>query len=180
MYIYTLCQGKIMFHRPLAVFMIAAPLMLSACTPATQTSKPANTPQNTQAPKQGYDSQLAERLGADEYGMRSYVFVVLKTGSANITDKKRRQEIFAGHFSNINKLSQEGKLVLAGPFIEGDDKRGLYIFNVTTIEDAKALVQKDPAVVAGIFTPEYTKFYGSAALMKINELHSKIQKTKIE
>ncbi len=126
-----------------------------------------------------YDAQLADELGADEYGMRAYVFVVLKTGPANITDEARRNEIFAGHFSNIARLSEEGKLVLAGPFIEGGEKRGMYIFKSATIEEAKAIVQSDPAVAAGIFTPEFTRFYGSAALIKIYELHKTIQKTKI-
>ena len=126
-----------------------------------------------------YDAQLADELGADEYGMRSYVFVVLKTGPANITDEARRSEIFAGHFSNIARLSEEGKLLLAGPFIEGGEKRGMYIFKSASIEEAKAIVQSDPAVAAGIFTPEFTRFYGSAALIKMYELHKTIQKTKI-
>ena len=126
-----------------------------------------------------YDAQLADELGADEYGMRSYVFVVLKTGPASITDETRRNEIFAGHFSNIARFSEEGKLVFAGPFVEGGEKRGLYIFNSATIEETKAIVQTDPAVAAGIFTAEFTRFYGSAALIKIYELHKTIQKTKI-
>jgi len=129
-----------------------------------------------------YDENLAQQLGADEYGMHSYVFVILNTGpnDATITDKEKRKTIFSGHFSNIGKLAKEGKLVLAGPFIEGGNKRGMYIFNVSKIEDAKKLVESDPAVVAGIFTAEYTKYYGSAGLMKVNEIHGKIQKTKIE
>ncbi len=75
---------------------------------------------------------------SDEYDMRSYVFVTLLTGPAKITDEDRRAEIFAGHFSNMAKLSEEGKLVSAGPFMEGGDKRGLFIFDVTTIEAARA------------------------------------------
>ena len=128
----------------------------------------------------GYDDALAQKLGADEYGMRSYVMVILKTGPANITDAERRKELFAGHFSNMGVLAEQGKLVLAGPFMDADDKRGLYIFNVATIEEAKEIVLTDPAVAAGIFTPEFTKYYGSAALMQINEVHTKIQKTKVE
>ncbi len=31
-----------------------------------------------------YDSVLARKLGADEYGMKSYVLVILKTGTNNI------------------------------------------------------------------------------------------------
>ncbi len=145
---------------------------LSACASS-------HTNETIQETHNDYDEQLAEQLGADEYGMRSYVFVVLKTGPAVITDESRRKEIFAGHFSNMGKLATEGKLVLAGPFIEGGKKRGLYIFNVATIEEAKALVSTDPAVAAEIFIAEYTKFYGSAALLELNKVHKKIQKIKI-
>ena len=132
------------------------------------------------ATKTVYDADLAQELGADDYGMRPYVFVVLKTGPADITDEARRNEIFAGHFANIRRLAQENKLVVAGPFIEGGDKRGLYIFNVADIADAEALVLTDPAVEAGVFTAEFTKFYGSAALLTVGETHLKIQKKAVE
>jgi uncharacterized protein len=125
---------------------------------------------------ENYNAELAEEVGADDYGMRSYVFVVLKTGKAEIKDEAKRKELFAGHFSNMGRLAEEGKLVLAGPFSEGGDKRGLFIFNVTTLEEAKKLVESDPAVKAGIFEYEMTKWYGSAALMKIGEMHKQIQK----
>jgi len=77
------------------------------------------------------------------------------------------------------RLAEEGKLVLAGPFIEGLPKRGLFILNVKTIAEAKALVKTDPSVAAGIFTLEFTKYYGSAALMQVNEIHKQIQKTTL-
>lgn len=146
-------------------------LGLVGCGPKTEVQ-----PQNST----GYDAELALKLGADEYGMRSYVMVILKTGPANITDELRRKELFAGHFSNMGDLAKKGKLVLAGPLMDAGDKRGLFILNVTTIKEAKDIVQTDPAVAAGIFTPEFTKYYGSAALMQINDIHKKIQKTKIE
>ncbi len=127
-----------------------------------------------------YNAELAKELGADEYGMKGYVFVVLKTGKVTIEDKAESAKVFAGHFANMSRLAKEGKLVLAGPFVEGAPKRGLFIFNVTEIEDAEALVKTDPAVAAGVFDYELTKLYCSAALMKINEIHETVQKIKIE
>lgn len=132
-----------------------------------------------------YDAALAAELGADDYGMRQYVFVVLKTGpnDANIVDKDQRSELFKGHFGNMERLAEDGKLVLAGPFMDGGDKgtkRGLYIFDVRTVDEAKALTATDPAVQAGIFVAEYTPYYGSAALKKIQEMHKSLQKSPIE
>jgi uncharacterized protein len=127
-----------------------------------------------------YDEALARELGADEYGMKSYVFVLLKTGKTKIEDPDKSKEVFAGHMANMSRLAKEGKLVLAGPFVDGDSKRGLFILNVATIEEAEELVKTDPGVIAGVFDYELTKLYCSAALMKITEIHATVQKTKIE
>lgn len=125
---------------------------------------------------QTFDAELAQKLGADDYGMRQYVFVVLKTGKAKIEDAEKRKELQAGHMKNIGRLAEEGRLVLAGPFIEGGEMRGIYIFNVKTIEEAAELVKTDPAIKAGLFDVEMTRWYGSAALMNTNQTHKKIQK----
>lgn len=126
-----------------------------------------------------FNAELAAELGADDFGMKSYVFVTLVTGKTEISDPEKSKEIFAGHFSNMGRLAKEGKLVVAGPLIDARPKRGIYIFNVETIEEAEALVKTDPAVEAGVLDYELTKLYCSAALMKINEIHSTIQKKKI-
>ena len=130
-------------------------------------------------PKSEFNAGLAEKLGADDYGMKQYVFVILKTGKTKIEDKQKAQELQNGHLKNITRLAAEGKLVLAGPFIEGGEMRGLYIFDVKTIEEAKELVKTDPAINAGMFAVEFTKWYGSAALLEVNKIHSKIQKKGI-
>lgn len=127
-----------------------------------------------------YDAELAKKLGADEHGMKSYVLCILKTGPKDAEIKgDARKDVFAGHFANIARLADEGKLAVAGPFGKNDKTyRGLYIFNVATIEEAEKLVQLDPAVKAGVFVPDLTPWYGSAAMMVVNETHQKIRKPK--
>jgi uncharacterized protein YciI len=136
--------------------------------------------QTTAANATTYDAELAKKLGADERGMRMYVLCILKTGPKDAEIKgKERENIFAGHFANIGKLANEGKLAIAGPFEKNDKTfRGLYIFAVSTIEEAEKLVVLDPAVKAGVFVPDLTLWYGSAALMATNDIHKKIQKPK--
>ena len=132
------------------------------------------------AGERAYDPELAKRLGADERGMKTYVLCILKTGPKDAEIKgDERKEIFAGHFANIGRLAGEGKLAVAGPFGKNDKSyRGLYIFNVATIEEAEKLVTLDPAVKAGVFGPELTPWYGSAAMMVVSETHKKIEKPK--
>ena len=68
-------------------------------------------------------------------------------------------------------------LLVAGPFGNNDSGyRGLFIFNVTTVEEAQKLVESDPAVKAGVFIAELTPWYGTAALMAITEMHKRIPK----
>jgi uncharacterized protein YciI len=59
------------------------------------------------------------------------------------------KKIQDGHLANINRLAQAGKLVLAGPFEDGGDRRGIFIFKVGSVEEAQMLTDTDPAVVAG-------------------------------
>ena len=85
----------------------------------------------------------------------------------------------AGHLKNIGRLAREGKLLLAGPFLDKGPFSGIFIFDVTTIEEAKALVSTDPAVQAGMFTMELHPWYGSAALMQVVPQHARLQKTSL-
>lgn len=156
--------------KPLIIALMLISILSFTSSAAAQTT-PAES---------NYDEALAKKLGADEYGMRSYVFCVLKTGPAKIEDADERNKIFRGHFANMGRLAAEGKLAMAGPFGDAEPWRGMYIFNVESIDDAKKLVETDPAVKAGVFIYELKKLYGSAALMMVNEIHTKIQKTKIE
>ncbi|MFN3753668.1 YciI family protein [Flavobacterium sp.] len=127
-----------------------------------------------------YDEKLAQSLNADEYGMKTYVFCILKTGSNTTATKEEKAKLFEGHMANINKLADEGKLVVAGPFMKNDKNyRGIFIFNVSTIEEANVLVESDPAVKAKIFEAEMTVWYCSAALQQVNELHNKVTKKKM-
>lgn len=126
-----------------------------------------------------YDEKLAKELGADEYGMKNYVFCILKTGSNTTATSEEKKKYFEGHMANINRLAEEGKLVVAGPFMKNDKNyRGIFIFNCKTVEEAQKLVETDPAVQAKIFEVELTPWYSSAALMQVNKNHDKLAKTK--
>lgn len=127
-----------------------------------------------------FDKNLAKSLHADDYGMKKYVFCLLKSGTNTTASKEESKKLFEGHMANINKLAQEGKLVVAGPFMKNDrNYRGIYIFNVETIEEAKALVATDPAIKANLLEAELTPWYSSAALQETSKIHEKIARKKM-
>ena len=122
-----------------------------------------------------FDPALAARTGADEHGMRPYVLVVLKTGPKRMPDGAAREAMFAGHFANMERLSEQGKLVLAGPFLKDPAGwRGLFVFAVDDIEEARALAESDPVIVSGEMVAEYHPWYASAANMLLPDLHKQL------
>jgi uncharacterized protein YciI len=128
--------------------------------------------------KAQYDSALAKKLNADEYGMKSYVLVMLKKGSANITDKKVTDSIFRGHMANIQRLASEGKLVVAGPMGKNDKEyEGVFVFNTASVDEAKQWLNTDPAIQAKDIDAELYAWYCTATLQEIPALHKQVQKT---
>lgn len=126
-----------------------------------------------------YDENLAKSLNSDDYGMKKYVFCLLKTGSNTTATQEETKKLFEGHMANIGKLAKERKLVVAGPFMKNDRSyRGIYIFNANTIEEAQAMVETDPAIKAKLLEAELTLWYGSAALLETISIHEKIAKSK--
>lgn len=123
-----------------------------------------------------YDSVYAEKVGADDYGMKSYVIAFLKRGPNRPEDKQLIDSLQSAHMANIGKLANEGKLVLAGPFYGDGDLRGIYIFDTDSIEEAASWTATDPAIIYGSLEMELIQWYGSAALMDVNELHQKAAK----
>ncbi len=122
-----------------------------------------------------FDAKLAAKYGGDEYGMKSFVLVMLKTGSNTSESKDKISELFNGHMENIERLVAENKLIVAGPMGKNDKSyRGIFILNVYTLEEAEALMQSDPAIKTQLLATELYPWYGSAALAAYLEVSDKI------
>jgi uncharacterized protein YciI len=124
-----------------------------------------------------YDARLARQLGADEHGMRHYVLVLLRSGRHPVPDGAERNAMFEGHMANIRRLASAGKLVLAGPLDGKEGLRGMFVFAVSDINEAKKLVGTDPVIARGEMVAEYHAYYGSAALMQVNEIHRRVARS---
>jgi uncharacterized protein YciI len=125
-----------------------------------------------------YDEALAKKLKADDMGMRKYVMAFLKRGPNRAKDAAEAKTIQAGHMANIGRMAKEGKLVVAGPFMDNGELRGIYIFNVESVAEAEELTKTDPAIQAGTLVMELHPWYGSAAMQEVNGIHNRIAKKK--
>jgi uncharacterized protein len=126
-----------------------------------------------------YDSIKAAEYGADEYGMKKYVMAFLKSGPNQGLTKEEKISLQKAHLENIVKMAEEGKLVLAGPFFGGGEIRGIYIFDVQSLEEAEILTRSDPAIKAGSLAMELKEWYGTAALKDLNKIHKSLEKRSI-
>lgn len=151
------------------ILLVTLALSFLACSKGDDVSESAVFSQDS-LQKQ----DLASELGADEMGMKKYVLVFLKAGPNRGQDSTEAAKLQEAHMSNIRRLAEKGKLIMAGPFLEDGILRGLYLFDVATIEEARELTETDPAIQAGRLQMEMHSWYGPAALMKVAEIQEQI------
>lgn len=135
-------------------------------------------PKDSTIKNPNYDANLAQKLGGDDFGMKGFILVLLKTGANKTTDRAFINEQFRGHMENINRLVDAGKMIIAGPLGKNDKTyRGIFILNAN-MNEAKELMQTDPAIKEGLLDVELYDWYGSAALPEYLKASDKIWKTK--
>lgn len=78
----------------------------------------------------------------------------------------------------MQTMEKSGKLKLAGPFSTNNHLgyRGIFLLDVKTEDEAKALLVNDPTVKAEIFDVEILPWYGSAAIPVHLDYHKKVAK----
>lgn len=120
---------------------------VNAQTKAAVTKK---KPQTTKAQKKDISK---------EFEMKQYFFVMLKVGPKRDQDSATTAKIQEGHIAHLTKMYNEGKMDLAGPMLDKWETKGICVYNVATIEEAKALVDQDPAIVSGRLIAEIHPWY---------------------
>lgn len=95
------------------------------------------------------ESKPAKPNTAPEEQIRKYWFVMLTKGNNRTQDSAAAAKLQEGHMANINRLYNEGKIKVAGPFGDNGNWRGIFIFDCETKEEVERLLNTDPAVAAG-------------------------------
>jgi len=80
-------------------------------------------------------------------------FLIIKKPRENFIETMTEEEgeIMSAHFAYLKQKLSEGKLILAGPVTTGDF--GVSILEVESEEEARDIMNNDPAVIAGIMNP---------------------------
>ena len=114
----------------------------------------------------GFNSIFAQDESNEPvYEMTTYYMAFLKKGpkwSPEVTEETKKVQ--AAHLANIKKLVAEGKMILAGPFLDEWEVRGIFIYKVDSMEEAIAITEQDPAVLAGRLTLEVHPWYSAKGI----------------
>ncbi|BFG69807.1 hypothetical protein KACHI17_06880 [Sediminibacterium sp. KACHI17] len=94
-----------------------------------------------------------------EEQIRKYWFVLLLKGPVRNQDSATAAKIQRGHLDNMDKMYYDGKLKVAGPFGDGKDWQGIFIFDCATKEEVENLLKTDPAIAAGRLIADIRPWY---------------------
>jgi uncharacterized protein len=120
----------------------------------------ASTPGGALPPPEPPVTALA--AGPEDYEMATYQVAFYRKGPAWTASKTPELEkLQSEHMAHIGKMADTGKLIIAGPFMDNGDLRGMLIFRVDTPEEAKALAEQDPAVKAGRLVLEWHPWFAA-------------------
>jgi uncharacterized protein YciI len=81
--------------------------------------------------------------------MKQYFFVMLINGKNRNQDSVSAAMIQEGHMANITWLHNIGKIIVAGPFGDEGEWRGIFIFDCKTEQEVQGYLKTDPAIMAG-------------------------------
>lgn len=102
--------------------------------------------------------------------MMTYYMVFLYRGEKWTPEKNAETEaIQKGHLANINKLYEEGKLILAGPFLDDKELRGIFVMKTNSFDETDSLCNTDPAVKAGRLKVEIKPWFSAKGISIVKE-----------
>jgi uncharacterized protein YciI len=100
--------------------------------------------------------------GPEDYEMATYQVAFYRKGPAwTPSTTPAHQKLQSEHLAHIGKMADTGKLLVAGPFTDDGDLRGMLIFRVESPEEARALAEQDPAVKAGRLILEWHPWFAA-------------------
>ena len=91
---------------------------------------------------------------AEQSSIKQFFFVMLLKGPRRNQDSITAAGIQEGHMSNIRRLAGMGKILVAGPFGDEGNWKGLFIFDCKTSQEVEDYLKTDPAVISGRLTYE--------------------------
>lgn len=93
---------------------------------------------------------------------RYHLVMLVRGDNPPVLDAAQSQQLQSEHLGHLKKMSDEGHMLVAGPFAnQFDDRlRGMCLYNpALTREQVRAFAEADPAVAAGRLKAEIMDWY---------------------
>jgi uncharacterized protein YciI len=101
----------------------------------------------------GQSSPTSPPNASEHYFFYQLVLLLRPTNRAQL-DEDAAEKLQDAHMANIRKLAKEGKLVLAGPFLDDTPLRGIFVLKTQSFSEATDWTHTDPSVQSGRLVPE--------------------------
>jgi uncharacterized protein YciI len=99
-------------------------------------------------------SSPAAAQDASEHYFFYQLVLLLRPANRPQIDQEAAEKLQEAHMANIRKLAKEGKLVLAGPFLDDTPLRGIFVLKTQSFTEATKWTRTDPSVQSGRLAPE--------------------------
>lgn len=96
-----------------------------------------------------WSEEVMKKTTTPQKMMTAYLAFLVRGDKWTPEKTPETEAIQKAHLANIGKLAEMKKLVVAGPFGDNGTLRGIFVFRVNSIEEARELAATDPAVQAG-------------------------------
>ncbi|MGI8836442.1 MAG: YciI family protein [Pyrinomonadaceae bacterium] len=96
-----------------------------------------------------WSEDVMKKTTTPEKSTRAYLGLLFRGDKWTPEKTPATEELQRAHLANIGRLEKLNKLVVAGPFGDNTPLRGIFVFRVASIDEARELAATDPAVQAG-------------------------------
>jgi uncharacterized protein YciI len=103
---------------------------------------------------------------AAQYKMTTFYLCLLVTPASPARPPADVAQLQLDHLANLRRIMEGGKGVIAGP-VDGEGRlRGILVLRVDSVDEARAMVDTDPAVKAGQLAVEIHPWFAADGIMK--------------
>jgi len=96
-----------------------------------------------------WSEDVMKKTSTPQKMMTAYLAFLVRGEKWTAEKTPETEAIQKAHLATISRLAELKKLVVAGPFGDDGTLRGIFVFRVNSIEEARELAATDPAVKAG-------------------------------